>query len=209
MNVSFWEMGEQRYFRVSLLSCMYKIVENKVHLREVNDSMKWKKKSLMLILIFLVVMQGTGCAKEQKAGIPEGTSVPAVTVASEENSIQVYTIDEDSMESVSETVYLMDDEKITAKNIIKEVIDLFDMHSITIHLDTITEKEDTIYISFQKDGAPVHDVSETVEEIILESIAKSLVDNLEGYEKVVFQVEGEAYKSDNIQLEKDEVYWWK
>ena len=55
----------------------------------------------------------------------------------------------------------------------------------------------------------MHGVSETVEEIILESIAKSLVDNLEGYEKVVFQVEGDAYKSDNMQLEKNEIYWWK
>ena len=113
------------------------------------------------------------------------------------------------MESVSEIVYLMDGEQITAKNIMKEVIDLFAMHAITIQLDTITEKEDTIYISFQNVGAPVHGVSETVEEIILESIAKSLVDNLEGYEKVVFQVENEAYKSDNMQLEKDEIYWWK
>lgn len=171
--------------------------------------MKWKRKCLMLIMIFLVIMQGTGCTKEKKVSTPKNTATPKVVSTSEEKSIQVYTIDEDSLESVSETVYLLDNEKVTAKNIINKVIDLFAMHAITIKLDTITEKEETIYISFQKEGAPVHDVSETVEEIILESIAKSLVDNLEGYEKVVFQVEGEAYKSDNIQMEKDEVYWWK
>ena len=171
--------------------------------------MKWKKKSLMFILVFFVIIQGAGCAEEKKSSTPEKTSAPEVIPTSEENSIQVYTIDEDSMESVSEIVYLMDGEQITAKNIMKEVIDLFAMHAITIQLDTITEKEDTIYISFQNVGAPVHGVSETVEEIILESIAKSLVDNLEGYEKVVFQLENEAYNSDNMQLEKDEIYWWK
>lgn len=171
--------------------------------------MEWKKKSLMLILVFLVIMQGNGCAKEKKTSAFENTAAPQVTVVAEENRIQVYTIDETSMESVSEIVYLMNGEKITAKNIMKEVIDLFAMHAITIQLDTITEKKDSIYISFKEDGAPVHGVSETVEEIILESIAKSLVDNLECYEKVVFQVEGKAYKSDNMQMEKDEIYWWK
>ena len=171
--------------------------------------MMWKRKGLLLVLIFLVIMQGTGCTKGEKVNTPENTFVPEATTTSEANSIQVYVIDETSLESVSETVYLMDGEKVTANNIMDQVINLFAIHAITIQLDTITEKQDTIYISFQKGGAPVHGVSETVEEIILESIAKSLIDNLEGYEKVVFQVEGDAYKSDNMQLEKNEIYWWK
>lgn len=166
-------------------------------------------KGLMVWMIFLVVLQGAGCRTEPTENPVSDMSTPKSVATSEEKSIQVYTIDEDSLESTSETVYLMDGEKLNAKNIMKEVINLFAMHGITIHLDTITKKEDTIYISFQKDAAPVHGVSETVEEIILESIAKSLVDNLDGYEQVVFQVEGGAYKSDNMQMEKDEVFWWK
>lgn len=171
--------------------------------------MKKITKSMMALMIFLMMVQGTGCESKQTENPVQETSAPSSVATSKEKSIQVYTIDEDSLESTSETVYLMGGEKLNAKNIMKEVINLFAMHGITIHLDTITKKENTIYISFQKDAAPVCGVSETVEEIILESIAKSLVDNLDNYEQVVFLVEGDAYKSDNMQMEKDEVFWWK
>lgn len=170
--------------------------------------MKWLNKRMICMVFALILPWGTGCA-EKKVDTPKVTQEPNVTPLSKEKSIDIYTIDEENGESVSETVYLMDGEKVNAKNIMNQVIELFSMHSIFIQLDKVTGKKDTLYVSFKKKGAPAKDVSANVEEIILESIAKSLLDNLDDYTKVIFQVEGGPYKSDNMTMKKDEVYWWK
>ena len=153
-----------------------------------------------------------GCSKEEKDRSTSISNQPAVTqtvTESGEVGIQVYTITRDSMESVSETVYLMNGEKVTVENILKEVIELFKTNAIEIEINGINQKKDVLYISFAKESAPIVDVSKKVEEIILESIAKSLLDNLEDVEKIVFQVDSGAYKSENLELGENEAYWWK
>lgn len=169
-----------------------------------------KKKHLMFCVLFL--MFSIGCSKE-RGKEPVSTSdrpeVTQMTTESGEVGIQVYTINMASMQSVSETVYLMEGEEVTAENILKEVIELFKVNTIEIEINGIKRKKDVMYISFAKESAPVIDVSKKVEEIILESIAKSLLDNLEDVDKIVFQVDSGAYKSENLELEENEVYWWK
>lgn len=169
-----------------------------------------KKRHLVLCVLLITFV--AGCGKEKKEEGISITSSPEATQTvtdSGEQEIQVYTIDLNSMQSVSETVYLMEGEKVTIENILKEVTELFKANGIKIEINGIKQKEEVVYISFAKDKAPLVGVSKTVEEVILESIAKSVLDNAEDVEKIVFQADSGAYKSDNLELEEDEVYWWK
>lgn len=165
-----------------------------------------------LVLCMLLLICSMGCSKEKKVKQPSTTILPEVTktvTESGEIGIQVYTTDMDSMQSVNEIVYFMKGEEIQASSILKKVLELFKANTIDIKVNDIKQKEDVMYVSFAKDSVPVVAVSKKVEEIILESIAKSLVDNLEDVEKIVFQVDGGAYKSENLELGEDEAYWWK
>ncbi len=169
-------------------------------------------KRIPLVLCVLLLTLSIGCNKEMNQEEISTSNQPEVTktvTESGEVGIQVYTIDMDTMQSVSETAYLMKDEEVTAENIIKKVIELFKENTIEIEVNGIKQKKDVIYISFAKDSAPIVDVSKKVEEVILESIAKSLLDNLEDIEKIVFQVDSGAYKSENLELGENEAYWWK
>lgn len=169
-----------------------------------------KKRHLVFcILLFVFSM---GCGKEKQAEIVSTESQPKVTqqvTESGETEFQVYTIDMDTMQSAREMVYLMKGEELNAENILKKVIELFKINAIEIEVNGIKQKKDVMYVSFAKNSAPVVDVSQKVEEVILESIAKSLLDNLEDVDKIVFQVDSGAYKSENLELGKNEVYWWK
>lgn len=169
-------------------------------------------KKRHLVFCVLLITLAVGCNKEKKGEMVFTSNQPETTqtvIDSGEEEIQVYTIDMNSMQSVSETVYLMDGEEVTAENILREVVELFKVNAIEIEINGFKQKKDIMYISFAKESAPVTGVSKKVEEVILESIAKSILDNIEDVEKIVFQVDSGAYKSENLDLEENEAYWWK
>ena len=65
---------------------------------------------------------------------------------------------------------------------------------------------DTVIVSFLFGKAPLSTVGSDVEETILNSIANSLLDNVEDCKKVIFRAEGEAYESGHYAFEVDEAY---
>ena len=165
-------------------------------------------KKICFLFSVILLLQLMGCAKQEE--ILELKNEPvATTMESEEKSIQIYTIDEQNLESIAAKVVLTKGEKRTTKNIVGKVVTLFQAHAINIQIDFVKVEDDIAYISFKKNGAPVIGVSEVVEEVILESISKSIIDNMNKISKIVFKVEGNAYKSENLSLEENEVYWWK
>ena len=54
------------------------------------------------------------------------------SVTEGETELPVYTIDMDTVQSVRETVYLMEGEKLNSENILKKVIELFKINAIEI-----------------------------------------------------------------------------
>ena len=63
-----------------------------------------------------------------------------------------------------------------------------------------------LIVSFLFGKPPLSSVGSGVEETILNSIAYSLLDNVEDCKKVIFRAEGEAYESGHYAFEVDEVY---
>lgn len=118
--------------------------------------------------------------------------------------LMIYTINEEEIEPA--TAMIPEEEKITPKLIVDTVVEALEDQSISVGIKDVTSKDDTVIVSFDKDKAPIKNVGPKYETAILNAIAQSLIDNLKECHKVVYRVEGKAYKSSHISLGMNEVY---
>jgi hypothetical protein len=133
----------------------------------------------------------------------EATSTPEVE---DQKELPIYTINNDTLEKEDYTDMIPKNQEVTAEFIVSEVVKVFEENGLTVGINSVTTKNDTIYVDFQSDKAPLVNVGSGVEATILDCIAQSLVDNLEGHNKVVYHVDGKAYESGHIVLELNDVY---
>ncbi len=121
----------------------------------------------------------------------------------EKGEVPIYSINDESLESEQTYVEM---EEITPKTVVQAVVDSLAEHSLEVGIDSVTMEGDTVIVSFLFGKAPLTSVGSTVEETILNSIADSLLDNVEGCKNVIFRAEGEAYESGHYAFGFDEVY---
>lgn len=146
---------------------------------------------------------GTADQKENATEAPQETKKAAAT------TVPIYSIDNETLDTKSIVAELEEGQEIDSEFIVKEVVKSFADQGVEIGIYSITEKGDSIYVSFEKDKAPVADVGSSVEIAILDSISQSLLDNLEYCQKVYFKAEEGAYESGHNVFEEDEPYTWK
>ena len=150
-----------------------------------------------MYLLFSIVLL-TGCEKTKET--PAITPVP--TQKSSMKTFTIYSIDSDSMNVMPVSVKKEENE-ITATYITKLVQSNI---GEGIYIDDVKMEENTVIVSFFKKGKPIKNCSKKMENMILESFANSLLDNVEGCEKIIFRCEGKAYKSQNHKFGVNEVY---
>lgn len=130
----------------------------------------------------------------------------ALPAPENKKELPIYTINKDTLEKEDYTAMVSEDSQITAEFIVNEVVKKFEQNGLTIGINSVIEKGDTIIVDFQSDKAPFVNVGSGVEATILDCIAQSLVDNLEGHNKVIYRKDGKAYESGHEVLGFDEVY---
>ncbi len=139
----------------------------------------------------------------------ETTEAPQETKKAVATTIPIYSIDNETLETKGVVAELSEGQELNAEFIVQEVVKSFSDQGVEIGIYSITEKDDSVYVSFEKDKAPVADVGSSVEMAILDSISQSLLDNLDTCQKVYFKVEDGAYESGHNVFEEDEPYTWK
>lgn len=132
----------------------------------------------------------------------DDSDIMANNYAKKSMELPIYTINND-MECVQSTALIPNDTKIDASLVISEVTANF---AKEIVVDKIEEGTDYVAVYFEKDSAPLKDVSKAMEEAMLDCIAYSLIDNLEYCKKVYYRSSEGIYSSRNITLEYDEAY---
>lgn len=142
---------------------------------------------------------------EEQEQQPEDTGDEVEKEEEEEEikEVPIYSINDDSLESEQTYVTM---EAVTPEAVVQAVVDSLAEHSLEVGIDSVTMEGDTVIVSFLFGKAPLTAVGSTVEETILNSIADSLLDNVDGCKKVVFRAEGEAYESGHYAFGIDEVY---
>lgn len=158
------------------------------------------KRIYTFILIAGLLLVMTGC-QEEKNEISVTTSVP--TPKNHMEIINIYSIDPDTLTLVPVSVK-KEDGKLSAEYIISLVLN--NLSEYNIRTPELKKSGKKLYVSFSSKGEPVKNCNKKVEKLILECFANSLLDNIETCEDIIFQVEGNAYKSDNFDFKRDEVY---
>ena len=186
--------------------------------------MRLKRRLFLLTIILLCVVPSGGCKKNKEnveqtqiAGSTDGLELEDESESMDEiltptfalagnKEMMIYSINSDTMEKESITALISADAEITPQLIVEKVVDSLEDASFLVGIDEVTTSDETIIVSFEKELAPVSDVDKQIETEILDVVAQSLLDNLEGYSKVVFRVMGEAYQSNHRTLGIDQVY---
>lgn len=185
---------------------------------------KVRKFSSLFVMCILCVLVSSACGKmktekpevtaevqteEPVVSTPETTQEAKVTENSIVTTVPIYSINDETLEIEDTVAELPEGQKVDAEFIVKEVVKSFADHGIEIGIYSVIQKEKGVYVSFEKDKAPVEDVGSTVEYAILNSISQSLLDNLDTCEKVYFKIEDGPYESGHFVFEEDEPYNWK
>lgn len=176
-----------------------------------------KRKVIILFLMMFVLFTVSGCSKEKQetVAIPDGNGQPSseaitdTTDGTETEStkiLPIYCLQEETLEREPVAAIIPEDAKIDGEFVVKTVVDTFAERSFSIGIDSVSSEEDTVIISFKKDKPPVKDVGSGLESGILDSISMSVLDNVKSCQKVVFRIEGEAYKTGHMLFEIDEPY---
>lgn len=135
---------------------------------------------------------------------PEDTETPANPAIDQQSiTLNLYTIDYDTMECVPNETNVDTSFVKNADNIIAKVIETFIEKPIILQTETVP---DGVVVYFDNEAVPVKGVSEDMETAMLDSICYSLIDNLEDCKNVYIRTNQGAYVSDNMSLEYDESY---
>lgn len=123
-----------------------------------------------------------------------------------EIELPIYTMNDDTLETEDVIAYVPKNTTITAEVIVNKVVETFSANSYEVRVQSVTQKDDTVIVNFEKNSAPVTGVGASVEGTTLDCISYSLLDNLSTCKKVIFRIDGEAYISGHIEMGINEPY---
>lgn len=155
-------------------------------------------QSVFMFVSLCILLAGCSYFSDS-AAVP--TSIP--TPKSNIETITVYSINSDAQMLVPVSVR-KEKEKMTEEYIVSLVLN--NLLEYQIEPPVIKKKGNRLYVSFSSGGEPVKNCNKKLEKLILECFANSLIDNIETCHDIIFQVDGKAYKSDNLEFGQDEVY---
>lgn len=181
-------------------------------------------RKFCFIFVFSVISM-TACSSNNKnsTGIPNQNTVSptidmknndtlGITVTPEvepaaTKEVNIYTLNVDSKEVEARVALVSKDTQLTPELIVSLVTDSLADGMINADIDEVSEQGDCVIVSFMSDAAPVTDSDRETETAILDVLAQSLIDNfIDEYPKVIFRIQGEAYKTDQYSFGIDEVY---
>lgn len=147
--------------------------------------------------------------EEKQAGTDQNVTkedpTPTLIQPTANKKLAIYTVNSDA-EVEPATAMIPENTEITPQLIVDTVKDTLAENSLMVGIESVTTKGDAVIVSFYSDQPPLSDVGAGYEGAILDAIAQSLTDNLDGSNKIIYQVEGKAYVSGHVELGIDEVY---
>lgn len=185
--------------------------------------MNVKKRTRLLAFVFLCMIYVSACSnstnnktiKEEstvtaaptKLAVPTVAIEPTIQELSELKELSIYSIDGQTAEKVALTAVVSSEREVTPELIVDKVVESMADETFVIGIDSVTTIDDTVIVSFLDDQPPVINVGSSVESEILDAIAQSLLDNLEGnYHKVIYRVMGKEYTSGHFSFDLNHVY---
>ncbi len=125
--------------------------------------------------------------------------------------IGIYTIDDETLETVSLTAMIDTAGGLTPEAVVEAVALALEDHLIEISIGSIMVDGKKVTVDIQSEDAklPFGNAGSSVEGVILDCITYSLFDNFKDLKEIYFTVNGGAYESGHISLAVGEAYQTK
>lgn len=172
----------------------------------------------LLTACMLFVLQACGDAEHKQEFTNDVTPTISVVTLHEDKhptitlphgemrELQIYALSEDLEDVEAVTALVSAEGDLTPEMIVEVVLEAMADEAYFIEVIGISVEKDRITVDFGKEAPPVMNTNHTVETAILDAIGQSLLDNLPDYGKVSYSIEGEAYRTKNIELALGESY---
>lgn len=182
------------------------------------------KNFIYVMLCLCVALVVSGCGKKDSKSNIDASPVPTASgqvgstqtsvnkakdptiVPLENTEITIYTLNSDSLEKEAVSVLVTLEDALTPELILEQVVEAMEDEGFYIGIHGIRIQDDGVTIDFKSDAAPVIDVGASVEGLILDILAQSILDNLPQYKKIYISIEGQPYKTGHLEFELDDVY---
>lgn len=145
------------------------------------------------------------------SGKEEEKAPTSAEVKNDPERIGIYTIDDETLETVSLTALINTAGGLTPEAVVEAVALALEDHLIEIQIGSITVegKKVTVDIKSEDANLPFGNTGSSVEGVILDCITYSLFDNFKELREIYFTVNGGAYESGHISLGIGEAYQTK
>lgn len=159
-------------------------------------------KKLTIITFFFILLILGGCMGEEQK-VAEPSPSPAGTKKSKIETLVIYSINSDTMTLIPVSVKKETEDlspfyiaRLVQSNLNENDIELLDVY----------QKDKKVIVSFGSGGKPLKNCGDSMETLILEAFANSLLDNVKNCKKVIFRCEGKEYKSNQYSFGLNEVF---
>lgn len=173
---------------------------------------------LLFVMLLLTACEQTG--QEVPNVLPTVTpavenSVPVAEITptdkidfqlSEMKEIYYYTVNPDSFETEAVSAMVQSDYADQPEELMILVADSLEDAGYEVGVNSVTLDGENVIVDLMTDMCPVIGLTEEEEKAVLDAIAQSLLDNFVQQNGVVFQVMGEAYRSENFSFGQYYVY---
>ncbi len=157
---------------------------------------------IVLAICISLCLALLGCQKVTNKSAPVATSA-AVATRSPMETITIYSINSDTMSLIPVSV-----RKISNKNSLEYICSLVveNMDEQDVLVTGCQKDGKNAIVSFADEKQPIKECSAQMEQLILDAFANSILDNVNDCTGVIFRCDGDAYKSENLSFERNEMY---
>ena len=178
------------------------------------------KKSILFFLLIVFAVTLCACHKEDPDpsgqnpdSSPTPTTPDTVTIAPVISggginlvAKLIYTVDASTAKVVRSTVMVRDDTDITPALVIDCIVDSLKDESLNLSFDGVEYSDGVCVVDFDDSIYTIAGKSADLEDAILDCIAQSVLDNVEGCMKIIYRIHNEAYSTVNRHFAYDFVY---
>ena len=179
------------------------------------------KKNILFCLLIVLSVVLCACRKEPKEpDNPVTEASPTPTAAADKVTIapvisggginlvakMIYTVNASTMRVVSTTVMVREDTEMTPALVADYIVDSLKDESLNLSFDGIEYSDGVCVVDFDDSIFTIAGKSADLENAILDCIAQSVLDNVEGCTKGIYRIHNEAYSTVNRHFAYDFVY---
>lgn len=143
----------------------------------------------------------------KKITLPEEKGNEKTDVNISRKKINIYIIDEKAVNTLP-IVSFVNPDTFSPGTVAEAVILALGERAGDTKIGEVKTEKASVFIDLETEHAnlPFGEVSENVEEMILNCISYSILDNFSDFSNIYFTVNGEAYQSDNLKLDRDKPF---